>query len=226
MMIQHQKNLMKIWEVHTTETVSQVMSLSLLVLKFPFKHNLSQGGSLYFLRLQAAYHISDAAITCILKFLAAFLIILSNISSQCADLAKVFPKSLYMAKRYFAGKVNFIRYVICKKCFNIYLFQDCIEGPRGCRRSKLCCTREYPNHPHRSKRGACNGGLLKTVELVGGRRILYPYLVYCYLGIEIALQHHFRNPRFEILCEKWRSRNNDGSYSDLYDGNVWKVSGV
>ena len=39
---------------------------------------------------------------------------------------------------------------------------------------------------------------------------------------EIALQHHFRNPQFKILCEKWHSRNNDGSYSDLYDGNVWK----
>ena len=71
--------------------------------------SLSRWLTLFFLRLQAAYHISDAAITCILKFLAAFLIILSNISSQCADLAKVFPKSLYMAKHYFAGKVNFIR---------------------------------------------------------------------------------------------------------------------
>ena len=134
----------------------------------------------------------------------------------------MFPKSLYTAKQYFAGKVNFIRYVVCKKCFNIYLFKDCIEGPRSCRRSKLCCTREYPNHPHRNKRGACNSILLKTVELVGGRRILYPYLVYCYLGLEIALQQHFRNPQFETLCEKWRSRSNDGSYSDLYDGNVWK----
>ena len=53
--------------------------------------SLSRWLTLFFLRLQAAYHISDAAITCILKFIAAFFIFLSNISSQCVDLAKVFP---------------------------------------------------------------------------------------------------------------------------------------
>jgi hypothetical protein len=43
---------------------------------------LSRWLILFFLRLQAAYHLSDAALSCILRFIAAFLVVLSNISSH------------------------------------------------------------------------------------------------------------------------------------------------
>ena len=132
-------------------------------------------------RLQAAYQISDAAVSCIFQFIAAFLFVLSHITTQCADLAKAFPASLYMAKKRFVGKVDFIRYVLCRKCFSIHHFKDCVEGPRDRQRSKLCYIRKYPHHPHSSRRGACKCILLKSVELAGGRHILYPYLMYCYL---------------------------------------------
>ena len=43
---------------------------------------LSRWLVLFFLRLQAAYHLSDAALSCILRFIAAFLVVLSNVSSH------------------------------------------------------------------------------------------------------------------------------------------------
>ena len=46
---------------------------------------------------------------------------------------KVFPKSLYVAKKYFVGEVEFVRFVVRRKCFNIHLFKDCVEGPKRSR---------------------------------------------------------------------------------------------
>ena len=46
--------------------------------------------------------------------------------------------------------------------------------------------------------------------------------MYCYLGLEVSLQHHFHNPQFEMLCEEWRNHRGGDSYSDVYDGNAWK----
>ena len=44
-------------------------------------HILSRWLTIFILRLQAAYHLSDAAISCIFRFFAAFFVILSDISS-------------------------------------------------------------------------------------------------------------------------------------------------
>lgn len=54
--------------------------------------------------------LSDASVTYIT---AAFIVVLSNISSQCADLAKVFPKSLYMANVILqAGSTLFVMFFV------------------------------------------------------------------------------------------------------------------
>lgn len=72
-------------------------------------------------------------------------------------------------------------------------------------------------------REACGCLLVKTVELASGKRIFYPYLIYCYLSIKSSLQAMFNRPEFHTLCEEWRSRHVQGStYSDVYDGNIWK----
>ena len=47
--------------------------------------------------------------------------------------------------------------------------------------------------------------LLKTVELSGGRRILYPFVTYCYLSLEKSLQSFINRPGFLEKCEEWRN---------------------
>ena len=83
----------------------------------------------------------------------------------------------------------------------------------------------FPLHPHHSMRGSCGALLLKTVELAGGRTYLYPFLSYCYIGLDQSLQLLLDQPDFYNQCEQWRLRRpRDGMFYDVYDGEVWRVS--
>lgn len=72
-------------------------------------------------------------------------------------------------------------------------------------------------------RALCGCRLVKTVELASKKRVLYPYMTYCYLSIECSIQALFNRSAFPVECEKWRSRQiPSGLYEDVYDGKVWK----
>ena len=98
---------------------------------------------------------------------------------------------------------------------------DCIEGSVPKPRSKVCPFQPYGDHPHR-RRTACQTVLMKYVEVIGGRRILYPY---CYLGVEVTLQQVVQRPNVEKWCEEWRhSQIKEDTYCDIYDGKFGKTS--
>ena len=60
------------------------------------------------------------------------------------------------------------------------------------------------------------------VELASNKRILHPYLTYCYLGIKTSLQRMLLRPSFVAECNEWRSRKIDNNVlQDIYDGRVW-----
>lgn len=72
-------------------------------------------------------------------------------------------------------------------------------------------------------RQPCGTVLLKTVELAGGKVILYPFVTYCYIGLEITMQLLLQKPYFYLDCERWRKRKIDTELlQDVYDGKVWK----
>ena len=53
--------------------------------------------------------------------------------------------------------------------------------------------------------------------------IFHPYLIYCYKSVIDSLQELMLRKGFIEKCELWRQRNVlAGTYSDVYDGNVWK----
>ena len=69
---------------------------------------------------------------------------------------------------------------------------------------------------------ACNGALLKTVELKGGIIIHYPLQVFCYMPLYKSLQILLNQLGFHDLCEYWKRKNREnGIYNDLYNGKVW-----
>lgn len=43
-------------------------------------------------------------------------------------------------------------------------------------------------NPNSYIRGRCGATLFVTVELVSGQKIFYPFLMYCYLGLESSLE--------------------------------------
>ena len=117
---------------------------------------------------------------------------------------------------------QFRRYVVCRECHRIYFYQHCVEGFEPRQRSQRCSYKAYPQHPHEQMR-SCGTLLLKSVELAGGKNILYSFMTYCYLSIENSLQPFLLLPDFTESCEQWRVRHvADGLYQDIYDGNLWK----
>ena len=100
--------------------------------------------------------------------------------------------------------------------------KECISGTGIARRSTVCPYKAYPNHPHRRMRTQCGTLLIKTIELASGRKIFYPFMTYCYLGLQASLQTLLKCPGFSSSCEEWRSRRvKSGVMDDVYDGKIW-----
>ena len=178
---------------------------------------------LFVLTLQSAYHLSSTAVHCIIQFLKEMFRVLSQFSSEISELFQVFPTTYRVAYKKFISPVKFSCFVVCRKCYSLYTFKNCIEGNEHNQRSKICEFKPYPNHPHRRMRQACQSVLLKTVELSGGKRFFYPLLMYCYVGIQNSLQHIIKQENFFKLCEEWRDKFRDDCYRDVYSGKMWKT---
>jgi len=129
--------------------------------------------------------------------------VLSQFSTEIAELVQVFPSSYHVARKNFIPQIKFSR-LVCRKCYSLYKFKDCIEGNEHNQRGKICQFKPYPNHPHHRMCQACQSTLLKTVELASGKRFFYPLLMYCYVGIQNALQQIIKQQNFFELCEEWR----------------------
>ena len=167
--------------------------------------------------MQALFKLSDVVLGHFLKF---FVVFFELVGDTGHDIARCLPASMYKAKK-LAGELKFQRYVVCKKCYTIYKFEQCIEGSGAYQKSKCCSFRQFPNHRFAYMRAPCATPLLKTVELASKKTFFYPYLTYCYLSVEVSLQSLLERPSFYHKCELWRTRSASEELRDVYDGNIW-----
>ena len=183
---------------------------------------LSRWVLLFIMFFQTTYKLSNTVISVLLRFFRVFLSVLGEFNTVASSVAQCLPSSLYMAGK-LENELKF-RIYVCRKCHKIYHMAECIEGHGSTQISKHCAFKAFPLHPHCSMRGSCGTLLLKTVELAGGRTYLYPFLSYCYVGLDQSLQLLLNRPDFVNRCEQWRSvRPRDGMlYYDVYDGHIWK----
>ena len=167
--------------------------------------------------LQKKHYLPDAALLLLLQFLSIFFKILSTISPQLLEFHQHFPRSLYQLQKILGThKDMFVRYVACQKCSSVYKYSDCIDRV-GTRVLPRQCVHKASRYAH-----PCNGALLKTVELQGGRKIHYPLRVFCYMPLHQSLQILLNRPGFHEHCEHWKEETREsGMYVDLYDGKVW-----
>ncbi len=149
----------------------------------------------------------------LLLFLFGLFGILGMFSSLCKCIASLLPSSFYKSPHF-----RFKRYVVCKKCHHIYFFDDCVHVERGRKISKPCPFIAFPHHPHRQRRLPCSALLLKVAS---GKTMLYPFMSYCYLSLEVQLQAFLLRPNFYSQCEQWRSKTGT-DLSDVMDGRIWK----
>ena len=84
--------------------------------------------------------------------------------------------------------------------------------------SKTCTHRQHPN-----SRSTCGALLLKSVNLISGKVVLYPFKVFCYQSLKTSLQSFLLRPGFVELCEHWHSwKESSNEVRDIYDGKLWK----
>ncbi|CAC5383015.1 unnamed protein product [Mytilus coruscus] len=114
-------------------------------------------------------------------------------------------------------------YVIRRKCFALYKYDDCVKIIEGEKQSATCTNILFPNHTQIARRRPCGELLLKVVKLSDGLKCLYPFKTYCYKSSEQSLEQLLRVPDFQRKCEKWRERRQEtGIMTDVFDGKIWK----
>ena len=176
----------------------------------------------FLLMFQALFRLSDNALDVLLKFLSIFF---RTISQMLVPLPQCFldklPKNIRSA-RLGAGN-NFKKYVVCRSLYDI---DQCVIRRVGHRaKSGRCVYRRFPNHPQTQHRKKCKAVLMKDERSKMEIRAIsfYPRFIYCYKSLIDSLQEMLLRPGFLYRCQLWRSRQtNAGTYSDVYDGAVWK----
>ena len=172
---------------------------------------------------QAAFNISNAAITVFLKAFRHLILVLGK-AFGCGDAASNIPichGTLY--QRLNIDKNTHIDYIVCPKCSSIYEQSDfSIIQASDSVESKTCCHIATPDHPHHRKRNACGCVLLKKQQTKHGV-VLIPRKVYPYRSIIKSLCVLLSKPGYIDVCEHWRRRCTDDNFlGDVYDGQVWK----
>ena len=130
----------------------------------------------FILRFQARFNIPERAVAQLVVFLFSFFTALGRFSNFVAGLAEHFPASLYRLRKMVKSDSSFTKYVVCPKCEQLYHRGSCIRKIGSREESVTCCYSEFPNHPSRSRQ-QCGHRLLKSVHLVSGRAMLYPFKV-------------------------------------------------
>ena len=177
----------------------------------------------FIVHLKAVYHLTETAVESIIKFLYAFFSLLGRFNPICARVAEKFPASLYQLYKYHNVKKSFQKFVVCVKCHTIYQFEDCIEGHGINQRDKQCTHIEFINHPQSRMRQSCKYKLLKTVELVNGKKLFYPFMSYCYLGLEASLKNLFMRQGFSKSFESSLNTRPvvPHTMADVIHGKMW-----
>ena len=173
----------------------------------------------YFLALlKRKYYISNNALAILLRFLSVFFRVIGQLTNALSGLFIHMPSTLYKFRK-FCGQNEppFLRYVVCKKCYYIYEFDDCFEVVGTKKIPKRCIHRSSSYAP------ICNSALFKQVELMNGRTIYYPIKVYCYMPLLQSFQKLLYRQSFHKQCDHWRNMDRkDDTYSDVYDGKLWQ----
>ena len=168
--------------------------------------------------------VSDTAIGNLLKFLSAFLFVLSSRCSFLEPLAKEFPKTIGRLHSYLGfGSNSFKKFVVCPACFTLYEEKDCFYLNRGVRHPAKCKHIAFPNHRQRHLRRPCAAELMRKITAPSGRKVLVPFKIYCYNPLKESIQKLFKRANFEEQCQLWKKRSLPANiYEDVYDGKVWE----
>lgn len=184
---------------------------------------------LFLLLWQAMFKVADRAILILLKFIKGFLKYIGELCQleTLIEFAKSLPETMYSIHKSLGLKNdNFVKYVVCPKCKNVYNMDDCvIRKLNGNVVSAKCSYVGFPRHPHPHRRRPCGTILMKSMRSHTGKKFLHPKEIYCYRKLTESLQDLILRPDFAEKCESWRDRQTklpEGVLGDCYEGKIWR----
>ena len=159
---------------------------------------------------QSKYTISNHAISWLLKFLHALLLLLGKFSDTILAIAEAIPLSFYnyMNSSFRQNIDSFKKYNVCKKCESLYTQEECVQLG--------CCSYKALSRSQR-----CGEPLLRRIVSAGGHSKLYPHKIFCISTLISGLQSLILRHGFIQQCESTRT-SVTGEYSDVFDGDMWK----
>ena len=75
--------------------------------------------------MQAIFRLSDIVVNYFLAFFRVLFHVLGQNSSVGTDIARHLISSLHAARKFY-NKMEFQKYLVCRKCHKLYYFADCI----------------------------------------------------------------------------------------------------
>jgi Transposase family tnp2 len=173
---------------------------------------------LWIFKFQQRFKIPDTALESLIKFLRTIL--------MCFDKLQFnnFPTSLYKAKKLLSLFEPKMQLTVCNNCHklhnttNVITYQE--EGEVAIMN---CLNEEFPNNPIPSHRSQCNNPL-SVLKRNKGKTIAVPRMLYPKPSIRQQLSMLYQRPGFEEMLKLAASqRAESNTYSDIYDGKVWKT---
>ena len=167
---------------------------------------------------QTLHSIPSRAVQWLLQFLYCLLTVLGRYSPKIANIARGFPRSIFLRAQYVKDHAlvpTAHNMVVCPACHSLYHFEDCIEK-RGSRiYICFCCECQSSGK---------STPLLRQVITSQGSQKLYPNRVYPISSLLSSLQVIFMRPGLLDLCEDWRKdfKQDSPDLYDVYDGQVWR----
>lgn len=143
---------------------------------------------------QAAFNISDSAITALLQCLRQFMCLMGNILciNSISSFASIIPKTLHSLRKLTSiNRDNFCQYVVCPKCMVTYTLSECYHTTRnGSATINTCRYVPFHKHPHKtsSLRKKCDSPLMTKIISFSGKEYLYPIRTYCYKKVVQSLE--------------------------------------
>ena len=162
----------------------------------------------------------------LIKFFSILFRVLGQFSPFVAIIARTFFTSFNVVCKSIDPGHSFIKYVVCSKCNQIYVYEQCIHkiGTEQC--SKKCDFVMFPRHTQLRRRQPCGDLLLKTVEFTSKstKKTLYPFKVYCYKSLSKSMQNLLLRKEFILNCSLWKHKQSSSNeiVADIYDGRIWK----
>ena len=113
---------------------------------------------------------------------------------------------------------------VCNNCHKLYNVRNIVEyKEEGKAAIANCLHEEFPDNPVLSRRNKCNNPL-SILKKRKGEIIAVPRMIYPKPSIRQQLSMLYQRPGFEDMLKlSGVQRGGVNTYSDIYDGKVWKT---